>query len=586
MSRKLIRVLSLQLAMLAACAAFAEGNVLAAADMPRLERAVVFPPVFSQSILSNPRMADFRSGVQRIFPEAVKSSGRFRVIDAELTRNARTDEKIRADLIEQFEVDGFVSLDILDRTDTVDFVVRLFDRKLEPLLQESDSVDVARIDSAGEAGIKNSIEGLVYRLFNRVPYDAKILSMQGRFLVVSGGLEQGVQVGDEIKISRVAVTSRHPATGAWNKFSVEALGSAQVAEVKDRTSIARMTGQIKPGAVRVGDGVKLLRIASRARFAREAAVPSYGPEVLGSGTRPIPVEPLTPQLAAGNPEKVVQTNEKPAVVNPVPAAPAGVSPLDSPVATEEQVTPAASVAEEEGGVGGGRKESWFGSVAAGIFSEGELGLGLRSWSVTGPVSASTAAPYTLVNNIGLRGTRRLSREAFADMEADFSFGSSLNGSFTGYDLRGNGYLEYPVERESQGAGIQFHRWRYGGVGRLVGLSVSGEKFGGLDAFFFGGFVGGRGDLNVGDKNRKLGIQGDVFLYPLTVGSYGYKGVKQSIDSALGTGIEVKLFRPADAKGAAEYGLTWQYESHSFQLGNSKTAVYDSSKFYLGIRSEL
>lgn len=586
MSRKLIRVLSLQLAMLAACAAFAEGNVLAAADMPRLERAVVFPPVFSQSILSNPRMADFRSGVQRIFPEAVKSSGRFRVIDAELTRNARTDEKIRADLIEQFEVDGFVSLDILDRTDTVDFVVRLFDRKLEPLLQESDSVDVARIDSAGEAGIKNSIEGLVYRLFNRVPYDAKILSMQGRFLVVSGGLEQGVQVGDEIKISRIAVTSRHPATGAWNKFSVEALGSAQVAEVKDRTSIARMTGQIKPGAVRVGDGVKLPRIASRARFAREAAVPSYGPEVLGSGTRPIPVEPLTPQLAAGNPEKVVQTNEKPAVVSPVPAAPAAVSPLGSPVATEEQVTPAASVAEEEGGVGGGRKESWFGSVAAGIFSEGELGLGLRSWSVTGPVSASTAAPYTLVNNIGLRGTRRLSREAFADMEADFSFGSSLNGSFTGYDLRGNGYLEYPVDRESQGAGIQFHRWRYGGVGRLVGLSVSGEKFGGLDAFFFGGFVGGRGDLNVGDTNRKLGIQGDVFLYPLTVGSYGYKGVKQSIDSALGTGIEVKLFRPADAKGAAEYGLTWQYESHSFQLGNSKTAVYDSSKFYLGIRSEL
>ncbi|NBQ53188.1 MAG: hypothetical protein EBU49_06380 [Proteobacteria bacterium] len=172
------------------------------------------------------------------------------------------------------------------------------------------------------------------------------------------------------------------------------------------------------------------------------------------------------------------------------------------------------------------------------------------------------------------------------MEADFSFGSSLSGSFTGYDLRGNGYLEYPVARESQGTVIQLHRWRYGGVGRLVGLSVSGEKFGGLDAFFFGGFVGGRGDLNVGDNSRKLGVQGDLFLYPLTVGSFGYKGVKQSIDSALGTGIEVKLFRPADAKGAAEYGLTWQYESHSFQLGNSKTAAYDSSKFYLGIRSEL
>lgn len=582
MSRKYIKFLYLQMAILVAWVALAAGNGFAAADMPRLERAVVFAPDFSQSILSNPRMADFRAGVQRAFPEAVKSSGRFRVIDAELTRNARNDEKVRAGLIEQFEVDGFVSLDILDRADTFDFVVRLFDRKLEPLLQESDSIDAAKIDSAGAAGINGLIEGLVYRLFNRVPYDAKILSMQGRFIVVSGGLEQGVQVGDEITVSRVAVASRHPATGVWNKFSIEELGRAKVAEVKDRTSIAQMTGQIKPGAIRVGDGVKLVRIASRARFAREAAVPAYGPEVLGSGARPIPVEPLTPQLAAENPEKPDLTNEKPVEVTSAPAA----APVDSPVAAEEQTAPTTSLPDEEGGVGGGRKESWFGSVAAGIFSEGELGLGLRSWSVTGPVSASTAAPYTLVNNIGLRGTRRLSREAFGDMEADFSFGSSLSGSFTGYDLRGNGYLEYPVARESQGTVLQFNRWRYGGVGRLVGLSVSGEKFGGLDAFFFGGFVGGRGDLNVGDNSRKLGVQGDIFLYPLTVGSFGYKGVKQSIDSALGTGFEFKLFRPADAKGAAEYGLTWQYESHSFQLGNSKTAVYDSSKFYLGIRSEL
>lgn len=582
MSRKYIKFLYLQMAILVAWVALAAGNGFAAADMPRLERAVVFAPDFSQSILSNPRMADFRAGVQRAFPEAVKSSGRFRVIDAELTRNARNDEKVRAGLIEQFEVDGFVSLDILDRADTFDFVVRLFDRKLEPLLQESDSIDAAKIDSAGAAGINSLIEGLVYRLFNRVPYDAKILSMQGRFIVVSGGLEQGVQVGDEITVSRVAVASRHPATGVWNKFSIEELGRAKVAEVKDRTSIAQMTGQIKPGAIRVGDSVKLVRIASRARFTREAAVPAYGPEVLGSGARPIPVEPLTPQLAAENPEKPDLTKVKPAEVTSAPAA----APVDSPVAAEEQTAPTTSLPDEEGGVGGGRKESWFGSVAAGIFSEGELGLGLRSWSVTGPVSASTAAPYTLVNNIGLRGTRRLSREAFGDMEADFSFGSSLSGSFTGYDLRGNGYLEYPVARESQGTVFQFNRWRYGGVGRLVGLSVSGEKFGGLDAFFFGGFVGGRGDLNVGDNSRKLGVQGDIFLYPLTVGSFGYKGVKQSIDSALGTGFEFKLFRPADAKGAAEYGLTWQYESHSFQLGNSKTAVYDSSKFYLGIRSEL
>lgn len=553
----------------------AAGVSLAAADMPRLERAVVFSPDFSPSILSSPRLSAFQGDVKSSFAEAVKSSGRFRVIDAVLARSARTDEKVRNDLIEQFEVDGFVSLEVLDRADTIDFVARLMGRKLEILLQEAESIDAADIDSAGADGVKRVIEGLVFRLFNRVPYDAKVLSMQGRFIVVSGGAEQGVQVGDDIAISRVSVTSRHPATGAWNKFSVEELGRGKVAEVKDRTSIAHLTGQIKPGAIRVGDGVKLVRIASRARFARETTTAEYGEGVLGSGTRPIPVMPMAvpenlPTSLSGNPSAVTPQS--------APAAP----PISSAVAVVEP----APASEEEGGIGGGRQDTFFGKVAAGIFSEGELGIGLRSWSVAGPVSASTAAPYTLVNNLSLRGTRRLSAEAFGDMEADFSFGSSMNGSFTGYDLRGNGYLEYPGGKEFSGGSFQLNRWRYGGVGRLVGLNVSGETFGGLDAFFLGGFIGGRGDLNVGDTTRKVGVQGDLFLYPLTVGSFGYKAVKQSIVSSLGTAIELKLFRPADTKGAAEYGLTWQYESHSFELGNNKSAAYESSRFYLGIRSEL
>ncbi len=561
---------------------FIASRAIAAVDMPRLERAVVFSPDFSASIVSDPHFADFRAGVQQSFPEAVQTSGRFRVIDPELSRNARADEKVRLELIEQFEVDAFVSLEVRDRADTVDFIVRLLGRKSEPLLQESEAIDVAEVDSGGAEAIKKLIQGLVFRLFNRVPYDAKVLSLQGRFLVVSGGLEQGVQVGDDIAVSRVAVISRHPATGAWNKFSIEELGRAQVVEVKGRTSIARMTSQIKPGAVRVGDGVKLVRIASRARFAREAAVTSYGPEVLGSGARPIPVEPMTPPHAEVVPEKIASVTEAPSA----PMTPAAV-PL---VPRVEGVPPAPAGSDandaSDGGIGGGRKDTWFGSVAAGIFSEGELGLGLRSWSVSGPVSASTAAPYTLVNNISLRGTRRLSREAFGDLEADLAFGSTLKGSFTGYDLRGNGYLEYPLDKEAVRGPLQIHRWRYGGVGRLVGLNISGESFGGLDAFFLGGFAGGRGDLHVGSEEQKLGIQGDVFLYPLTVGSYGYKGVKQSINSALGTGFELKLFRPAPAKGDSEYGLTWQYESHSFKLGNGKTAAYDSSRFYLGIRAEL
>lgn len=577
MSRKLINMLVfLLLPVAAAQVAWASGDTT---EMPRLERAVVFAPDFSASIQAGPRMGDFRATVTSAFPDVVRASGKFRVIDEELARAAKSDAKTRDELISQYEVDAFVSLEVLDRGDTLDFVARLLGRKMEILLQESESIDLAAVDAGGPAGTRKAIETLIFRLFNRVPYDAKILSMQGRFVVVSGGAEQGVQSGDTFTVTRVAVASRHPATGAWNKFSIEELGRGQVIEVKERTSIAKMTAQIKPGAVRVGDVVKLSRIPSRARFAREASAQEYGTEVLGSKARPIPVEPLA---AASNVEPVRQP-ASPAPVNSTTATSAATA---SSKKQEGAVEKPATVSEEEGGVGGGRQETWFGSVAAGIFSEGELGLGLRSWSVSGPVSASTAAPYTLVNNVSLRGTRRLSLEASGDFEADFSFGSSRKGSFTGYDLRANGYLEYPVARETVNGPLEIKRWRYGGIGRLVGLNVAGESFGGLDAFFVAGFVGGRGDWNVGDGSRKLGVQGDLFLYPLTVGSYGYKGTKQSIDSSLGTGIELKLFRPADVKGDAEYGLTWQYESHTFSLGNGKRAAYDSSRFYLGIRSEL
>lgn len=545
------------------------GMAQASADMPRLERAVVFAPDFSRAITSNSRLGDFRGAVTKLFPAVVQASGKFRVIDEELARSAKSDPKTRDELIAQFEVDGFLSLEVTDRGDTVDFVVRLMGRKLDILLQESESADLPAVEAGGVPGAQKILETLVFRMLNRVPYDAKVLSMQGRFIVVSGGAEQGVEPGDEFVVSRVAVASRHPATGAWNKFTVEELGRGRVIEVKERTSIAKMTSQIKPGAVSVGDGVKLARIPSRARFAREDRAAEYGTGVLGAGARPIPVEPMTP---------------------PVPPRPSSTPHAPSQSrqdATAKRDDVPAALPEEQGGIGGGGNgETWFGDVAAGVFSEGELGLGLRSWSVAGPVKASTAAPYTLVNNVSLRGTRRLSVEASGDFEADFSFGSSKKGSFTGYDLRANGYLEYPVARQTIKGPLQVNKWRYGAVGRLVGLSVSGESFGGLDAFFLGGFAGGRGDWAVGGTDRKIGVQGDVFLYPLTVGSFGYKGTKHSVDSALGTGIELKLFRPADVKGDAEYGLTWQYESHSFSLANGKTSVYDSSRFYLGIRSEL
>lgn len=575
-----------------------------ASDMPRLERAMVFAPDYSSNIQSNPRMSGLVESVDEQFSEVVRSSGRFRVIDDELGRQARRDRKVRAELVEQFEIDAFFTLEVNARADTIDLTARMLSPSFGILLQESEAVDLMAMVAASGAKVREILEGLVFRMVNRIPYDAKVLSIQGRFVVLSGGAGQGVTVGDSVEIMDIKVAGTHPATGAWTKFSTQQLGTGKIIEVKNNTAIAQLQHQAKPGAIRVGHSVKLARIASRARFAREDAEPEYGTEVLGSGSQvPIPVEPMLTNVPE-SPRTGAQPNmpSTPAVQLPrvarseVPA----VQPQASKKSPEPQIIadkPATVTDESEGGYGGGTDENlgqtWFGSIASGIFSDGELGLGLRSWSVSGPVAASTAAPYTLVNNISLRGTRKLSREASGDFETDLSFGSTMRASFTGYDLRANGYLEYPVSESGEASAggfsagpVRITKWRYGGVGRLVGLNVAGEAFGGLDAFFLGGFVGGRGKWDLGENSRGLAVQGDLFLYPLTVGSYGYRGAKQSIASALGTGVEFKIFRPATDAGATEYGLTWQYEMHSFALGNGRDAIYDSSRFYLGLRSQL
>lgn len=607
----------------------ARGNPDRSAEMPRLERAMVFTADISNALAINPRMSSFIRSIESGFPDVVKASKRFRIMDDELSLEARRDSKARAQLVDQFEVDAFFTLEVASRGDTIDLTARLLSPTLKILLQESESVDLVAMAAADAAVVRKVLEPLVFRMVNRIPYDAKVLSIQGRFVVLSGGSEQGVVVGDKVEIEDTRVNGRHPATGAWTKFTTRRLGEGKVIELKDRTAIAQLLTQSSPGAIRVGHTVKLSRLASRARFARESDGPRYGSDVLGAaasggGTDVIPVVPMVSgnDMPSGRNEKPTQPS---LAANKGPSAPATpsvqlprVSPSAVPVAKKGEVQgdveskvqskvqgqqqvisdkAAPVVSEAEGGYGGGSEddvsETWFGQIAAGIFTNGELGLGLRSWSVSGPVAASTAAPYTLVNNISLRGTRRLSPEASGDIEADFSFGSTTKATFTGYDMRANGYLEYPVAGSSaDGSGavdlgpVRLTKWRYGGVGRLVGLSVNGESFGGLDAFFLGGFVGGRGNWDLGDNSRGLAVQGDLFLYPLTVGSYGYRGSKYSISSALGTGVELKIFRPAAETGSTEYGLTWQYEMHSFALGNGRDAVYDSSRFYLGLRSEL
>lgn len=197
------------------------------------------------------------------FSSAVRDARRFRVLDDDLVGGLWNTPKGRSELVSQFELHAFASMNIAARGETTIISTRLLSPDLAVWLLESDSITSSTLAMKSTDELLEFAQNLLFRLFNRIPADVSVTSVQGTFVTVSGGEEQGIRLEDEITLARYLISSRHPANNTWLSFHEQVLAKAKIVEVKKYTAVARLTSMVREGAVEVGDGARIPAISGR-----------------------------------------------------------------------------------------------------------------------------------------------------------------------------------------------------------------------------------------------------------------------------------------------------------------------------------
>lgn len=87
----------------------------------------------------------------------------------------------------------------------------------------------------------------------KIEVNGVVADVTENVLVLNVGKNQGLNVGDVVAIERVKKVVKDPATGQVLRTLTEALGTAKITSVDDRSSIAEFSGVGRP---KVGDAVK------------------------------------------------------------------------------------------------------------------------------------------------------------------------------------------------------------------------------------------------------------------------------------------------------------------------------------------
>ena len=586
------------------------GPAVAATTGPRLpviQHVGVIPVQWEGGEQDSYGLETARTAIDPAFAAAVHASHRFHVLSDDLVSGLWKDKTGRDELTQNFELQSFASLAVTPRGDTVLFTARLLDPNLKTELLETETVPRSWLVASEADAVKDRVEQLAFRLINRLPIDVSVTSVQGQFLTLSGGAEQGVQVGDQVDLVRTTISSLHPANGSWLDFTKQSLGSAQVIETKGFTAVARIIKLTYDNAVEIGDGAKIPAIAGRVKFARQAS----GDTFTDAGNQgPIIVPPLylgtqpkTPAKPAAKPASNVEkpapasetgkTERAPTIAQseqePPPSAPTSEvtdeSPPTDPSETAEAKPATAPPATAQSGDSGGLSVwdsfgSTVGSVVDRPFDDIHLYAGPAWWSISGgdwttssgksrTLSAQGKFPVWLINSAGGGITRSLLSPKFhVAFGGGLGFGQTSRGRWTGYDANAMIYYEDKFAQD----GEILSQWRAGGIGHLSGWGVTGEYFGGGDWIRGGGFVGLGGRFSVSNAQRYDWF-GNFALYPLNFGRIGFDGKRTTIESSFGWQLDAGAYLNQPA-GVIQWG-------GEFTLGTEKESLENNRRAQIG-----
>ena len=212
-------------------------------------------------------MENFKEHVAEISVDLINESKRFDVLNNDLVKSLWETPEGRSELKTEFELDSFIHFTIFPKQDHLIMTARILNDDLDIQLQESETIDRANAVGKSRDELKELMRPLTYRLLTRLPVDVSVTSVQGSYITISGGENQALSVGDKLKIVRATIKAVHPAHGGWNNFEKVVVGAASIIETKPNVSVAKITSQIKEGAIQIGDGATITGLSTRRLFA-------------------------------------------------------------------------------------------------------------------------------------------------------------------------------------------------------------------------------------------------------------------------------------------------------------------------------
>ena len=527
--------------------------------LPVLQNLGVVPLSYSSSFTADQDLSRKAEHLETAFSEAIRNSSRFHILHDELINELWQSYAGRKELIEEYSLSAFAHLNVSLKGDILVFTVRLLNPELKPMLQESEKWLRKDFILSNYEAISDWVSGLVYRLINRIPIDVSITSVQGKYLTLSGGFNQGLQVGDDLELIRVRVEALHPALHTWRSFSTKKLGRARIIESKENVSIAKLVKLVKPDSLEIGDGAKSQDLLTRLRFTRVQK--EFKPR---NKNEKIVVPPL---YSEADTEKTSPTKDQ----VEIPLPPGFSSPAEW-LASDQDLKK-----DSKGNVLSGQEKD-FDDYLTSFADDLSVSLGQWGWSYSGPGSTgSKVSWYQIINTVGARITRRIMPYIKYGFGGGLGLGKTQEnrGSFVGYD--GHARLYWEDEHYLMDGLVQ--KLMAGGHAAFTGMGVSNEGFGGFDAILGGIFLGVKGQFALQESGSPYDWFLEFNLTPLSLGRVGYGNQTHLIRSSLGWKLIWGAFQNLGAR-QLELGAGWSYGKHSFFDDSSTLTSMSQYSLYL------
>jgi len=512
-------------------------------NLPKLENLGVIPVQWEASTRES-LSEDFKSKINDLFYQSVVDSKRFRVANRDLIAKLWSTSENRAELSDSYEIDAFASLSVVVGSENLRFVSRILATNLDTLISETEVFPRAVLNAVSESQLKDKVDELFFRMIDRLPIDMRVISVQGKYVSLSGGKQQGVKVGEELPVVRSSVAKVHPADGSWLSYKNERVGRIKILEVKDQTSVATISSQSYDDAIQVNDGAKIPDIRSRLRFRRRQELIA---EAKTQKRPPVIVAPLYDS------SKRPKSRREPAESRETLKKEVDTSmPVESGPAPEDYYADEQSFEEDEGST----------SSSFALSDTWRFQTGFRSWSVSGVTSAASKRPAWLIDHLVASTSIPWSSDIDIEMDGRLDFGATKNDGYVGLGVAGRGIHTMSLS----GLPAVISNVRVGGAAEITSMSVQGEGFGGGEMLLLSGLAGIAGEGSW-DPELPLKWTADFYLTPLGFGQLGYSGSKKSIGQVFGYALKTHAYLPADS-GSITWGGGFDYINNSVKAGGT------------------